>query len=149
MSNKARVVGTELRFGFLFGLMVEKGSEYDEGDPPRYYTYRVVFRGHDAEDQKWGVAVFQEMASTPTTVEASRYCDFLSTLPGKPVEGRDVQQAHLQVPMEGSPTYICLPKELWTGTMHQKRCPVVFWGKALYAHKNAGFFWMKFCDKSC
>ena len=72
VSNTARVVGTKLHFGFLFDRMVEKGSEYDEGGTRRYYEYRVVLRGNDAEDPNWEVALFQEVVSTPTALEASR-----------------------------------------------------------------------------
>ena len=83
-----------------------------------------MFRGNDVKDQNWDVAMFQEMATTPTTLEASRYSDLLACFPGNTVEGRDVQQAYLQADMEGTPTYIALPKELWTPAMHQMKCPV-------------------------
>ena len=56
--------------------------------------------------------MFQEMATTPTTLEASRYSDLLGCFPGNSVEGRDVEQAYLQADMEVTPTYIVLPKEL-------------------------------------
>ena len=71
--------------------MVEKGSKFSEGDKRRYFKYRIVFRGNDVKDQNWDVAMFQELATTPTTLEASRYSDLLSCLPGNGVEGRDVQ----------------------------------------------------------
>ena len=44
VSNQARSEGSEIHFGYLFGIMTEKGAEYDLGDPRRYYKYRVVFR---------------------------------------------------------------------------------------------------------
>ncbi len=115
VASDARANDTEVHFGFLFGIVVEKGSEYPEGDPRRCWKYRVVFRGNDVKDQDWNVALFQEMASTPTTLEASRYSDFYSLMdPDHSSEGRDVQQTYLQAELSGSPTYICLPKELWT-----------------------------------
>ena len=46
--------------------------------------------------------MFQEMPTTPTTLEASRYSDLLGCFPGNSVEGRDVEQADLQVDMEGT-----------------------------------------------
>ena len=76
--------------------MVEKGAEYPEGDSRRKFKYRIVFRGNDVKDQNWDVALFQEMASTPTTLEASRYSDLLSMFAGNSMEGRDVGQAYLQ-----------------------------------------------------
>ena len=65
----------EVHFGYLFGIMVEKGSEFHLGDARRYYKYRVVFQGNNVRDQNWDVALFNEMASTPATMEASRIAD--------------------------------------------------------------------------
>ena len=56
----------------MFGIMVEKGSEFPEGDERRYFKYRVVFQGNHVKDQNWEVAMFSETASTPATLEASR-----------------------------------------------------------------------------
>ena len=103
---------TEIHFGYLFGIMVEKGAEFEEGDPRRYFKYRVVFQGNNVKDQNWQVALFNEMASTPATLEASRISDIYSCFPGHTVEGRDVEQAYLQADLEGPPVYILLPKEL-------------------------------------
>ena len=50
VSRQARLNKSEIHVGFLFGLMVEKGSEYDEGDVRRCYKYRVVSRGNDVKD---------------------------------------------------------------------------------------------------
>ena len=92
--------------------------------------------------------MLQELATTPTTLEASRYGDLLSCLPGNGVDGRDVQQAYLQADMEGTPTYIVLPKELWTLEMYKMNCPVSRLEKVLYGHKNADAFWQMFCNES-
>ena len=85
----------EVHFGYLFGIMVEKGSEFPEGDPRRYFKYRVVFQGNNVKDQNWDVALFNEMASTPATMEASRIADIYSCFQGCTMEGRDVEQAYL------------------------------------------------------
>ena len=140
VSAEARRGGKEIHFGYLIGFMVEKGSEYPDGDIRKQYKYRIVFRGNDVKDQSWEVAMFQEMATTPTTLEASRYADLLSMMPGNIVEGRDVAQAYLQAEMEGPATYVVLPKELWTPEMHKMRCPVLLLEKALYGHKNSGAY---------
>ena len=149
VSRAAIAADQEIHFGFLFGFMVEKGAEFEPGDPRRKFKYRIVFRGNDVKDQNWEVALFQEMASTPTTLEAARYCDFVACLPGNGVDGRDVEQAYLQADMKGAKTYIQLPKEMWTPEMHQMKCPVVLLEKALYGHKNSGAYWQDFYDKQC
>ena len=93
----------EAHLGFLFGIMVEKGSEFPEGDPRRYWKHRVIFRGNDGKDQNWGAAMFQQMATTPTMMKPSRYSDLLACVPGNSVEGRNVQQAYLQVDRKALP----------------------------------------------
>ena len=129
--------------------MVEKGAEYEKGDPRRKFKYRVVLRGNDMRDQSFEVALFQEMATTPTTLEASRYCDLLGLMPGNATEGRDVEQAYLLAKMTGPATYIVLPKELWDDGMHKMRCPVVLLERALYGHPLAGAFWHAHCSRIC
>ena len=51
--------------------------------------------------------------------------------------------------MEGTPTYIVLPKELWTPEMYKMQCPVFRLDKAIYGHKNSGAFWQKYCNEKC
>ena len=72
----------------------------------------MVLRGNDIKDQSFEVALFQEMATTPTSLEASRFCDLLGLLEGNITEGRDVEQAYLLADIRGPATYIVLPKEL-------------------------------------
>ena len=55
---------------------------YEPGDPRRYFKYRVVFQGNQVKDQNWDVALFNEMASTPATLEASKIADAYSCFPG-------------------------------------------------------------------
>ena len=105
----AKAKNEEVHFGYLFGIMVEKGSEHPVGDVRRYYKYRVVFQGSMVKDQNWEVALFNEMASTPATLEASRISDIYSCLPKHGVDSRDVFMAYLQAKMKGTPTYIMLP----------------------------------------
>ena len=44
--------------------------------------------------------MFQEMGTTPTTFEATRYADLLSMARENTEEGRDVTQPYLQAEME-------------------------------------------------
>ena len=135
---------------------MKKGSEFPEGDERRYFKYRVVFQGNQVKDQNWEVAMFSETASTPATLEASRIADIYScftgsrTIDGKPVkhtmQSRDVEQAYLQAELKGSDTYIMLPYELWIDEMKKMKQPVFKLEKALYGHKNSGYYWQEFCD---
>ena len=149
-ANPHEEYGTEVHFGYLFGIMVEKGAEFEVGDPRRYFKYRVVFQGNNVKDQNWQVALFNEMQSTPATLEANRVADIYSCMrqpdgSKHTVETRDVEQAYLQAEMRGPPVYIMLPEELWTGKMWTMDCPVFRLHKALYGHKHSGVFWQEHC----
>jgi hypothetical protein len=102
-------------------------------------------QGNNVNDQNWEVAPFNEMASTPATMEASRIVDAYGCFPRCAIEGRDVEQAYLQAETQGPPVWITLPKELWTEDMHKMRNPVVRLEKELYGHKHSGVFWQQHC----
>ena len=70
------------------------------------------------------------MATTPTILEASRFCDLLGLLEGNATERRDVEQAYLLAEICGAATYIVLPKELWSRDMHAMRRPVLLLERA-------------------
>ena len=141
--------GKEVHLAFLFGFMVQKGAEYPDGDPRKKYKYRVVLRGNDIKDQSFEVALLQEMATTPTTLDAARFCDLLGLLEGNATEGRDVEQAYLLANMKGSATYIVLPSEVWTEAMWKMRRPVLLLERALYGHPLVGAFWHQYCTHIC
>ena len=148
--DEAKKNGKECHLGYLFGFMAIKGDEFPPGDIRRKWKYRIVFQGNAVKDQDWEVALFQEMASTPTTLEAAKYCDFVGCCDAEnATEGRDVEQAYLQATLKGPDTWIVLPKELWTPEMHKMKLPVVKLEKALYGHKKPGAFWQEFCDNAC
>ena len=114
VAAKAKAEGTEVHFGYLFGFMVIKGDEFNEGDPRRRWKYRIVFQGNEVKDQDWQVALFQQLATAPATLEAARVAEIYSCLPGHSVEVQDVEQAYISADLGGVPTYVQLPKELWT-----------------------------------
>ena len=94
--------------GQLFGFCVMKNAELPVGDERRKYKYRVVFQGNKDKDQNWDVAVFNELASQPATMEASRIADIYSCFEGHTMQGRDVEQAYLQAEMEGVSNHIAV-----------------------------------------
>ena len=62
-----------VHMGRLFGICVEKGSELPVGDSRRKYKYRVVFQGNRVITQNWEAALFQDMGSSPASMEAGKY----------------------------------------------------------------------------
>ena len=103
-------------------------------------------RTNEVKDQDWQIALFEAMTSAPATVEAGRCADAYSCFAGHTIQGRDVEQAYISAELGGPPTYVQLPRELWTPEMFKMRCPVVRLEKALYGH-NSGAYWNTYCEK--
>ena len=84
------------------------------------------------KDQSWDIALFNELASTTATLEASRTADIYSCFEGNDVQVRDVEQAYLQAEFDGEETWVALPPEAWPKHWKGKyKTPVVKLEKAL------------------
>ena len=75
IASKARKHGDEIHLGKVFGIMVEKNHELSVDDPNRKFKYRVVFQGNNVCDQDYAAAVFQDLGSSPASMEASKNID--------------------------------------------------------------------------
>ena len=80
--NRAKKSGKTAHFGRVFDICTLKGSELPEGDPGRIWKGRVCFQGNQVKDQDTNVAVFQDMASSAALMEAGKFIDAISLLPG-------------------------------------------------------------------
>ena len=81
VAGEALLEGKERHFGWLFGICVEKNHELPEGDPLRKMKGRVVFQGNQVTNQSWEAAIFQDLGSSPATMEASRVADMWGCCP--------------------------------------------------------------------
>ena len=83
------------------------------------------------------------MGSAPATMEASKNADFYGCAPGHEVEIADAEQAYVQAPMKGNPTWVALPPDAWPDSWKGNgfKRPVCRLKKALYGHPDAGTFW--------
>ena len=79
----------------------------------RKYKGRVVFQGNTVLDQNFDFAMFQELASQPASMQASKMCDAYGCLPGHTHEQADATQAYTQADLKGIPTYVRIPREYW------------------------------------
>ena len=133
--------------GSLMELCYLKGSELDENDLGRKFKGRVVFLGDRVKDQYGATAVFEELASSPAGIEASKLCDGYGLLPGHKCEAADAEQAYTQADMKGTETWIRIPPHKrdpkWGNEMM-----VVKLEKALYGHPNAGVYWEQRCNSA-
>ena len=158
VARTARRNNTKVHLGRIFGLMVEKGSELLKGDPRRRYKYRVVFQGNNVVDQHWETAIFQDLGSSPASMEAGKMADAYGSFPGHNLQQADAEQAYIQANLEGEETWVELPEAAWRHSEHEHLFltpegkpkytrPSVRLRKALYGHPDAGTCWERYCDR--
>ena len=137
--REARELGREVHVGSLHELVVEKGSELQEGDPNRTLKGRVVFLGDRVKDADGKHAVFEELSSSPAAMSAGKFADAYGCMPGNIIQLADGIQAYPQAKMT-SPvkTWIRLPKVRWPAHWAGIEDPVVEMTNALYGHPDAG-----------
>jgi hypothetical protein len=102
------------------------------------------------KNQNWEAAMFQDLGSSPASMEAGKACDIFGSLPGNNVQQADAEQAYVQAPMR-SPheTWVTLPRNQWPAHWEGMDKPVVRLHKALYGHPDSGTYWEKHCDSHC
>ena len=88
---------------------MEKIAELDKDNELGKFKGRVVFGGDQVKDQDWQTAMFQELTSSPVTMEISRWIDAIGLLPGNVIEQADAQQvdrhpASTQTPCRQTPS---------------------------------------------
>ena len=101
--------------GLIFGIVVEKNHELPEHDPIRQYKGRAVFQGNNVWDQAGNWVVVQELGSCPATMEAARCADAYGLMPEHDVQQADAEQACTQAEIEGTPTWVRLPRRRGRG----------------------------------
>ena len=136
-----------VHFGMLNGLCFEKNAELPEGDPQRKFKGRVVFLGNCVRDEHWAQAIFQDLGSSPATMEASKAIDAFGCFPGNLIQQADAEQAYVQAELKGPPLWISLPKYQWPKNWHSFSNPVCLLKKALYGHPDSGTFWEQHCNE--
>ena len=144
---EARAEGREINTGDVFAFVVEKGAELEKGNPLKKMKGRAVFGGHNVKNQDGDFALFQDLGSSPSTIEASKLLDFVSQLPGNAGQQADANQAYTQAAFVGTETWITLPVDAWLDSWKGMRRPAVRLRKALYGHPDSGSFWEQHCHK--
>ena len=149
--KEVQSLGEQVHVGALHALCVGKGSELAKGSQHRKYKGRVVFLGNGVRDQHGLAAMFEQIASSPASLEAGKVVDAYGCLEGNKSECVDAEQAYIQADMKGYLTFVWMPdylrhapgspipKDDWT-TPYLMRMR-----KALYGHPLAGAFWEEHC----
>ena len=93
VAAEARRNNFKVHFGRVFGICGEKGSELPPGSPGRKWKGRFVFQGNYVRDEYSNHAIFDELSSSPATLEASKAVDAYGIMPGHACEQRDAEKA--------------------------------------------------------
>jgi hypothetical protein len=123
--------GREIHTGRFFGICAGKGFELPKGDEMRKYKYRVVFQGNRVINRNWEVALFQNLGSASSTMEAGKACDAYGSIQYHDVEQADAEQAYVQADLERNTTWNALPEEAWPSR----------WKGAWRCYPQEGFLW--------
>ncbi len=147
--REAKKKGQTIHIGRLFPILVEKNFELPKDNPERKFKGRVVFDGSDVRDQDRQVALFQELSSSPATMQASKAADAYGSLAGHSIQQADAIQAYTQSKLAGTPTWVRLPREAWPPHWESAgyKDPVAPMILALYGHPDSGGCWEEHCDK--
>jgi len=145
----ARRKGETVHFGRIVELCFEKGSELPEGDSERKFKGRDVFLGDQVRDQNHNWAIFDELGSSPPSMEASRVLDAFAMTKGYCSSSSDAVSAYTQAFLKGCATWVVLPRERWPSEWSELGYsdPVVPLVLALYGHPDAGGFWEERCEE--
>ena len=110
VAREARQGGNEVHVGMIFGFVVEKNSDLPVGDARRKFKGRVVFQGNNVKNQNWESAMFADLGSSPSSMEAGRIIDAFGMRPDYDIQQSDAVQAYLQAKIRGKPTWIIIPQ---------------------------------------
>ena len=138
VAKEARLAQEEVRFGSVFGFVVEKNTDLLVGDPRRKFKGRVVFQGNNVKNQNWGNAVFADLGSSPSSMEAGRLVDAFGLRPSYEIQQSDAVQAYLQAKIRGKPTWILLPRDQWLESWRNMKKPGYRLNVAPYVHPDSG-----------
>ena len=146
VAGDARRATEEVHMGMLFGFVVEKNPDLPAGDSRRKFKGRVVLQGNNVVNQNWEAAMLQDLGNAPATMEASRIADCYGCFPGHACQQADAEQAYIQAPLKGTPTWAAVPPDQWPASWAGMKRPVCRLLRALYGHPDSGTYWEEHCD---
>ena len=114
------------------------------------YKGRVVYRGDNAKDEHGALAIYQELAAHPTTIQTANASIAYGCLPGHSTTQSDAVRAYVQSPLRSKyPAWVHIPREFWPDEWHAKGYsrPMCKLEKALYGHPEGGVHWERFLTK--
>ena len=113
VAKEARQTKKEVHFGMVVGFVVEKNTDLLAGDARRKLKGRVVFQGNKVKNQNWENAVFADLGSSPSSMEAGRLVGAFGPRPNYDTQQPDAVQAYVQAKFRGEPIWVLLPRDQW------------------------------------
>ena len=91
-------------------MWCQKGSELKKTDADPKWKGRFVFRGSDAKDEYNDIAIFNELSSSPATLEASKAVDAYGLVDGHTSSQCDAERTYVQSRLGGIETWSGSPR---------------------------------------
>ena len=146
----ARATGAHIKVAELLTLV---GIKHFELEPSKWkWKSRIVYRGDQVRDQDSSLLLFDQTATTPTSLAALNVALWYACRKGNAASCSDAIQAFLQSELDDNDlTYVIIPTELWLDEWHKKFQTgtklVVRLKKSLYGHPRAGRWWQDHLDR--
>ena len=139
--RKAKETGESVHLGHLMSICSIKFAELAK--ELQVYKGRIVYRGDNARDEYGTAAVYQELAASPTSIQAANANISYGMISGNKTTCADAIKAYVQALLKSEhKTWIQLPPELWPAEWKGRYSkPVVLLVKSLYGHPEAGGHW--------
>ena len=75
VSHKSKTTGVKVHVAKILEICVVKGAELEDDDPRKIFKGRAVLDGSWVKDENYDVALFNEMASSPASMQAGEAVD--------------------------------------------------------------------------
>ena len=141
--EEAKKKGVKIHLGNLMSICSIKFAELARD--LQILKGRIVYRGDCAKDEWGAAAIYQELAASPTSIQAANSNIAYGLFPGNKTTTADAVKAYVQSALKSKhPTWISLPPELWPADWKGKyKKPIVRLIKSLYGHPESGAHWEK------
>ena len=113
ISYDSKRTGIKVCVAQIFEIWVVKKAELAVGDPENKFKGRAVLYGSWVKDEHYEVALFNEMGSSPASMQAGKAVDCFGSQPGYCIQQADAEAANTQCELKGIPTWVRLPDDRW------------------------------------
>ena len=148
LKQTAKNTGEKVIIGQLMSICSEKFAELAD-ESKKLLKGRIVFRGDNARDENGALAIYQDLAASPTLVTSANANIAYGLFRGNKTTSADAVKAYIQSVLKSEfPTWVELPRELWPAEWKNKYTrPVVRLYKSLYGHPESGAHWQNHLEE--